>query len=210
MKKLYLPQLALLILALPGIVPAAVLTFSPNPSDFGDLDHDTVWTWRIDNVDLGGHAITSASITLAGIYNWQDESNRLFIHLLDTVPNAGTAHRSDVNDGISDYFLNPASSFAPMPGTSNVLLVAPSFPGGSANKTDYTYTFTQDQLAILQAYIANNGNLALGFDPDCHYYNSGITFQMTTTYSPEPGTSILVGVCLLLGLPVLRRIARSR
>jgi hypothetical protein len=210
MKRLYLPQLALFILALPGIVPAAILTFSPNPSDLGDLDHDTVWTWRIDNVDLGGHAVTSASITLAGIYNWQDETNRLFMHLLDTVPNAGTAHRSDLTSGISDYFLNPSTSFAPLPGTSNVLLVAPSFPGGSANKTDYTYVFTQDQLVTLQAFIANNGNLAFGFDPDCHYYNSGISFQIATVQNPEPATSILVGVCLLLGLPVLRRMARSR
>lgn len=184
------------------------MTTSPSPADLGDLDHDTLWTWRIDNIDLGGNEITSASLTLADIYNWQTEPNRLFIHLLDTVPNAGTAHRSDPNSNISDYFLNPASSFAPASGSSNVLLVAPSFAGGQANKVDYTYTFTPEQLTILQSFIANNSNFALGFDPDCHYYNSGVSLQINTIDNPEPGTSFLVGACLLLGAPLLRRIPR--
>jgi hypothetical protein len=207
LKTLNLLRIALLALALPGIMAASILTTSPNPSDLGDLNHDTVWSWRIDNVDLGGHEITSASLTLAGIYNNDNSSNRLFIHLLDSVPNAGTAHRSDPYSTIRDYFLTPSSSFAPQPGPSNVLLDAPSFAGGQANKVDYNYTFTAEQLTILQSFIANNGNLAFGFDPDCHFYNSGISFQMTTAQAPEPGTSLLVGVCLLFGVPVLRRFA---
>jgi hypothetical protein len=210
LNRLKLLGIILSALALPGITPAALITFFPSPSDLGDLEHGTVWTWRIDNVNLGGETISAASLSLAGIYDSQQEPNRLFIHLLDTVPNAGTAHRSDPSSGITDYFLNPSYTFAPAFGSSNVLLTAPSFAGGQANKIDYTYVFTPAQLAILQSFIANNSNLAFGFDPDCHYYNSGISFQITTVDSPEPGTSFLVGGCLLLAVPVLRRFARRK
>ena len=209
MRKEHVLVAALLLLTLPGVIPASIITASPNPSDLGDLNHDTVWTWRIDSINLGGDEITSASLTLAGIYNSDNSSNRLFLHLLDSVPNAGTAHRSDPYSYIRDYFLTPSSSFAPQPGASNVLLAAPSFAGGQANKVDYIYTFTAEQLTMLQSFIANNGNVAFGLDPDCHYYNSGISFQMTTAHAPEPGTSLLVGLCLAFGVPVLRRFART-
>ncbi len=190
-------------------MPASIMTFTPSPADLGDLEHDTVWTWRIDNLNLGGHAIQSATLTIAGIYNYQNEPNRLFIHLLDTAASAGTAHRSDPSNSISDYFLNPSRSFAPAYGSSNILLTSQSFPGGEANKIDSTYIFTAQQLAILQSFIANNGNFALGFDPDCHYYNSGVSLQITTVDNPEPGTYLLVGICLLAGIPVIRRFSRN-
>jgi hypothetical protein len=197
--------------ALPGLLSASVLTFSPKPSQLGDLDHATVWSWRIDNVNLErGYHPTSASLTISGIYNWRDEPNRLFIHLLDSVPKSGTAARSDPSDSISDYFLHPAANFAPAYGASNVLLTAPSFAGGYQNRIDYTYVFTPRQLAVLESYIRNNGNFAFGFDPDCHFYNDGVSFQMTTAHAPEPGSSLLVGVCLLFGIPIIRRCARIK
>jgi hypothetical protein len=201
---------ALLMLALPGFLSASILTFSPTPSQLGELDHGTVWTWRIDSVSLAGYHVASASLTISGIYNWQDEPNQLFLHLLDTASNPGTAHRSDPSGLISDYFLNPASNFAPAYGASNVLLTAPTFAGGYQNRINYTYIFTPQQLAALESYINSNGNFALAFDPDCHYYNDGVSFQMTTAHAPEPGTSLLVGVCLLLGIPVIRRFARVK
>ena len=202
---------ALLILALPGSLAASPLTFTPNPSQLGDLDHDTVWTWRIDNVNLEtGYHVTSASLTISGIYNWADEPNRLFLHLMDTASNSGTASRSDNSSSISDYFLNPSLSFAPAYGASNVLLTSPSFAGGYEDRINYTYIFTPQQLTVLESYIKNNGNFALGLDPDCHYYNDGISLQMTTAHAPEPGTSLLVGACLLLGIPLIRRCAGIR
>jgi hypothetical protein len=62
----------------------------------------------------------------------------------------------------------------------------------------YTYTFTEAQLQILSAYFAN-GDLAFGLDADCHYWNNGITFNMSTNNNapvPEPATMTLLGTGL--------------
>jgi hypothetical protein len=60
---------------------------------------------------------------------------------------------------------------------------------------NYVYNFTAAQVQALSAYIANGSNVALGFDPDCHFWNNGITFRITTapTENPEPATLVLLG-----------------
>lgn len=62
----------------------------------------------------------------------------------------------------------------------------------------YTYTFTAAQLQLLSAYFAN-GDLAFGLDSDCHFWNNGITFTMSTNNNapvPEPATMTLLGTGL--------------
>jgi hypothetical protein len=51
-------------------------------------------------------------------------------------------------------------------------------------------------LNILSAYFMNGGDFAFGFDPDCHFWNNGITLTLTTcppTATPEPATLALLG-----------------
>jgi hypothetical protein len=69
-------------------------------------------------------------------------------------------------------------------------------------------------LDTLTSYSGNNGVFGLGLDPDCHYYNSGITFTITTQSTiqqPVPEPSSLLGLALgmfpLAGLA--RRLRRS-
>ena len=65
----------------------------------------------------------------------------------------------------------------------------------NATTQTYTYTFTAAQLQTFSSYFLNDGVFAFGLDPDCHFWNNGITFSFTTTPTgvPEPTTMILLG-----------------
>jgi len=68
---------------------------------------------------------------------------------------------------------------------------------------DLVYNFDPTELTTLLSYFTSPNSLAtnsynyatfgLGFDPDCHYYNDGITFTIDTAPVPEPGTILLLG-----------------
>ncbi len=75
-----------------------------------------------------------------------------------------------------------------------------------------TYNFSNSELMDLVTYIGATAahTAALGFDPDCHYWNNGITLTINTQTNPavpEPGTIILMAT----GLAALgRRLRRSK
>jgi hypothetical protein len=65
---------------------------------------------------------------------------------------------------------------------------------------DFTYTFSAADIAVLASDIANGSNVALGFDPDCHFWNNGVVFTINTNASggsvPEPATLSLLAMGL--------------
>ena len=209
MKRTILSFVTLVVLGLPATALADTLTFQApatgaNQGSGGalqfDLDHHQAYTWRIDNVDLAGKTITGATLTFTNISNWDSNTNMLFIHLLDSAKNAGVASFQDAPTNqspvtsIFDNFAGALYTSNPLvnAGTANTFLASPSF---TTTPGTFVYTFTTAQLSILSAYFANQGNIAFGIDPDCHFWNNGITFKVYTNTNnvPEPTTLALLG-----------------
>jgi hypothetical protein len=208
---------ALTLFAACNWATAAVTTLSwqPSPADLNDLDHHNVYTWRIDNIQVNPATITSATISFNNIANWDSSSNILHMHLLDSAKYAGVAsfvddptNSSPVTD-FTDDFVNTRfhgnSHWLVASGTADTFLKDKSF---SNTPTDYTYTFTASQLTALQQYLAHGEDIALGFDPDCHYFNDGVTF--TLNFTPVPEVANLIPITLLLVVAVALEIRRRR
>lgn len=198
---------AAIFIALPTTAYADTFTFTapataPNEGEGGpqqvDLDHHKAYTWRIDNVDLKGKRITGAELTFTNISNWDRNPNMLFIHLLDTANRSGIRAFEDATGSpvplnqIVDNFDGSLFNSNPLvtPGIGNTFLTSRSF---TTVPSTFVYNFTADQLRVLSTYFQNGNNIAFGFDPDCHFWNNGIRFELTTAETPEPTTMVLLG-----------------
>ena len=82
-------------------------------------------------------------------------------------------------------------------GTADTKLFDQSF---TTTPTTFVYNFTAAQVNALFAYITNGGNFAIGFDPDCHFFNDWIKLEIYTANAPpqvpEPATLVLLGTGL--------------
>lgn len=194
MKKILVSALiAFTSLSLTSIALADTETFQPSPIDIWDLDHYYADKWGIDFGLEDDEYIVEASIFFDNIRNWDNNPNDLYVSLLNEAPT-----------GLSWYYDAGASGnhWASDPDFEVEL---EHYVNLSSNPTDITYNFTQTEIDLLTLAVSD-GNFGLGFDADCHFYNDGISFTVTTARDavPEPATMLLFGTGLV-GLAGLRR-----
>lgn len=188
---------------------AMTVTFTPPLlPNMGNLDHARYYTWGINLRDAGVGAddvITSAYLRFDNITNWDNQANVLYMHLLDQAP---------LGTGDTDLLtISPNNAEGPIFNDEfdgqGVLIDSWADVNGSAVRQNLEYDFGsysppggEDLLSVLNNYGAD-GVIGLGMDPDCHYWNDGVTLTITTDkvtgdndrpVVPAPGALMLAGI----------------
>jgi hypothetical protein len=173
MKKVNLKIFGIALLMLLVIPLAAqATTKSWSTTGFTSLAHGTDYTWFVDPGSWpipAGEYIVSASLTITELNNWYEPEY----------------------DYMNIYLLEDNTSGWPI----KTLLTTYSDTNGTSAET-FTYNLTNSQISVLTGYLSNSSNFALGFDPNCHYYDRNMTFTINTQV-PEPTSLLLIGSGLL-------------
>lgn len=192
MRKIAVLLTLLVAIGITGSASAAVYNFSPMPSrDLYDLDHYRYYTWGIDWRAHRGETITSATLTFKNIWDWRVEPDNLYTHLLDWAPIPSSTSNVRAywdNQGGGDNFGAYHNGLGGGTYRGGYLIGNWTDPyGGRARNFDLVYNFTSPGLInALNTYANNDGRFGFGLDPDCHYFNDGITFSITTATPPPP------------------------
>lgn len=176
---------AVALLGLPSLAGATVITLQPSPPDLGDLDHHKYVTWGISWSVPAGEHITSAVLAIDNLNDWTvEDGDVLYIHLLD-----------EGLSGVRSWTDNEAGGDA-FAGQGILLATYTDDDAGPNPPEDWSHPFTPTECDGLTDYAAN-GFFVLGFDPDCHYYNCGVSLTITTAPVPEPSGLGLLAVGLM-------------
>ena len=212
-----------LTLLLASSAVAGTITLKSNDGggdtdDMFDLDHYYYYTWGLKNVSAAiapGEVITGASLTIQNINNWTASENnlmsqRLNVWLLDNAAVNGYVNQGDTPTGVLRRYSdtdNGADNFGTWAyGAKTFIGTYHDYSGGDyGDVINLTFNFSAAQVSALKTYITNGNNFALGFDPDCHYWNTGVCLTITTTRVPDAGASALLLALGLMALPFVKR-----
>jgi hypothetical protein len=211
MKKLVWVSVIVLTLGLINGLASANMTYTfqappdnlRNPHDLWDLDHHDVYIWEIDFTVPDGESLTEVSLNIDNINDWTIEDlDILYIRLLSEDDISGAEAEGIVTwyDSLSIY--NGHDGQIPGDALDDYGLLLTTYTDddtGTNPPENFTYEFTDTQVSLLSSHLANDGLVGIGFDPDCHYSNDGITFGFTTTaVAPAPGAIFLGGIGVVL------------
>ena len=232
----------------PLAADAAEFTFMPydgsgNKSDVFDLDHNSLYLWGINPTQslkdrlAAGETITSATLRIEDIGNWDYDDYQLKFYLLDNVKKADSTNSVDIIS-IADHESTAAWREIPFYDDSNssysnrkfqdyILLetvkyersigTTPNPIPGPNSSIDYSYSLDFLELTSLAEYLASanmwgntlfNSTFGIGIDPDCHFFNEGISLVIETEPIPEPATILLLGTGIV-GLAGMSRLKRK-
>lgn len=188
-------------------ITGATLTLT-NIYDWTTESYDVLYVNVLNNVSSGDNVVT---------YNNNPQTVDTSFGIDPFVTGTST-YTTTVADGLKFTGVAPGS------GQTNSLLVASGNPTGDpgtyttlTGTTPHTVviTLTAANIALLDSYLSadsgttpGTGNdVGLGFGPDCHFYDSGVTLSITTGSSavPDNGSTLLVLGCGLLALVGFRR-----
>jgi len=196
MKKKIIILDLVLALAMVGIANAEY-TFQPSDDDLDDLDHNYYYIWKISWSPPSSETISGASLFLDNINDYTiEDSDKLFIRLLS---------KDNLDDAVSTLSMSTLASdifrgYDGSGGGDNLssygdLLTIYEDKNEYYNGTewvnpseDFTYVFTASEVSLLNDHITNDGVFGIGFDPDCHFYNDGVTLTIAI---PAPGAIVL-------------------
>ena len=208
--KMFIPFCVLVIgLMLTSSAQSSTYTFSPIPADLNDLDHSYYYEWGIKWDLPNNEIITGAVIKYYDIYNWFSESNdRLYTNLLNSVFDTSAPDSSIyklINKGDYSYWTytkrrpDSQSNGNAFSDPTNAYNIVPypgywTDPDDNVSSTPLSYSIPSDHYSWI-----SDGNFGFGIDPDCHYYNTKIEFEIitTTTPVPEPASMLLLGSGLI-------------
>ena len=220
MVKIIIGLLAVATISFGGVITTE---FSPSQGDLYDLPHETAYSWGIDYNLAQGEHVTSATLEISNVYNWEDNIwNALFIDLLDSPDKIGVKEYADFDHlsyGLDnsqweemvdhDYFVEKGYTLENIERLNwNNGLFGKDGESISDSKINLvSIDFNETQINALNSYLGNDGKFGFGVDADCHFYNDGFKFTMTTETPenvPESTILSLLG-CGLLRLVFVRR-----
>ena len=177
--------LTLLLALAPATAFSTTKTWST--TSFTSLEHGRDYTWKVaDNGSSWlippGEIITSAYLDILDLNNWAVEEDYMNIYLLDKTGSSPNYHWWDVTTILTQFrdeneywsgghWINPDE--------------------------DFHYDLTAPQIIALTGYLSD-GKFGLGLDPNCHYYDTKISFTIVTEAvpTPEPSSMLLLGLSL--------------
>jgi hypothetical protein len=157
----------LLTVALAAQAMALERTYYPTPVDLNDLPHEKYYKWGIDISEFAGYNIYEVVLTIVSISNWDNNENHLYLHLLDGAP-VGVMSFNDSDTDFIDAFAGQGALIDDYQDTN-----------GSAVYETLVYKFSEIDALMdsVNVYRADNV-IAVGVDPDCHFYNCSISLKV--------------------------------